>query len=370
MNKFPVLEQLEELKLKKFVDFTDEYYLIAVQHLLSTTGSLFEAIISFGFRSDHIFLTGKIYSTHEPTKTKLKELGINIYDSTYPKKPGTYSDCLENDVKCMWNILRNVIVPNGKIIILDDGGYMLRNIPDDMLKSHKIVGIEQTTSGTRMQPAFEKIPVISVATSSIKLTQEPPIVAESVKLKLGGIIRDLNPKSVGIAGYGHVGKAVAEMISLNYPVYVYDPNSKVTEIMQSRIVLCKSLNELYNSSDIIIGATGEDISSIQWLTESVSDKTLISISSGDIEFNKILKASEPYMIEPYIDPLKTLQLKTARGHMIRILRGGLVANFTGEANSGPPERIQITRALLLKAILQAQSMFEEGYSLKGIITLA
>ena len=61
----------------------------------------------------------------------------------------------------------------------------------------------------------------------------------------------------------------------------------------------------------------------------------------------------PYLIEPYDDSLKTLLLRTSSGHILRILRGGMVANFTGEANSGPRELIQMTRGLLLEAVIQA-----------------
>ena len=137
------------------------------------------------------------------------------------KTPGTYAQCLESDVKQMWERLRAIIIPEGKIIILDDGGFILRSIPNDLLMEHKIVGIEQTTSGTRMQPAFEKINVISVATSEDKVTKEPPIVAKAVRLKIEPQIKDLKPKAIGVVGFGNVGKAVSLDLSKDYKVYVF-----------------------------------------------------------------------------------------------------------------------------------------------------
>ena len=53
------------------------------------------------------------------------------------------------------------------------------------------------------------------------------------------------------------------------------------------LIFCQTLQELYKNVDIILGATGEDISQLSWLSNSSGDKTLISISSGDIEFNSI-----------------------------------------------------------------------------------
>lgn len=352
MNKFPILPVLEEIKNRTKSQFSEDLYLISVQHLLSTTGSLFEAILALGFKAQNIFLTGKIYSTHEETRNTLSGLGITIIESTYPKTPGTYAQCLESDVKQMWEMLRAIIIPEGKIIILDDGGFILRSIPNDLLMEHKIVGIEQTTSGTRMQPAFEKINVISVATSEDKVTKEPPIVAKAVRLKIEPQIKDLKPKAIGVVGFGNVGKAVSIDLSKDYKVYIFDINQQKNQDYPS-LLFCQTLHELYNNVDIILGATGEDISQLSWLCNSSGDKTLISISSGDIEFNSILRASMPYLIEPYNDSLKTLLLRTSNGHLLRILRGGMVANFTGEADSGPREMIQMTRGLLLEAVIRA-----------------
>lgn len=325
--------------------------IVSVQHLLESTGSLFESLTLLGFRPENIFLTGKIYSTHRQTEDKLREsLNLNVIQSSIPSRPGFYRHALESDVKAMWERASEQSTALRRIIVLDDGGYTLKNVPSQLFG--KTIGIEQTTSGICLKHTFGKFPVINVARSAAKTIIEPRIVSESVKLRLGETIRRLGITRIGIVGYGSVGEALAEDMAKNFRLLVYDRNvrrlSKVTEPIKAM----KSLKLLYDESELVIGATGSDISEDWWISECKGDKVLLSVSSGDIEFNRLLRSSERFLAEEISSPLQTIVLKTPKGHFIKILRGGMVANFTGEANSSPPEVIQITRGLLFAAILQ------------------
>ena len=349
--KLPVLTELMQiLKINK--TNAEKYFLISVQHLLETTGSMFESFINIGFKHDNIFLTGKIYSTHESTQQRLKSLGINLLESSIPKELGIYSESLEKDICEMWQLLSLKLKPKSKIIILDDGGYTLKNVPDSILKNHSVFGIEQTTSGIRMQSAFGKFPVIHLAASAAKVIIEPPIVSEAVKIQLGKIIEELHPEKIGVVGYGNIGKAVAKDFKDKYNILVYDIKNELQGDVLEGVTYLKSLDDLYKQSNVIIGATGQDISNFNWLTNSTGDKTLISISSGDIEFNNLLKQCKPYLTEELKCPLQILNLKTVQGHSIKIFRGGMVANFTGTPDSSPGHIIQVTRGLLFSAVTQ------------------
>jgi len=365
--RYYVLEQL--LKNHKPGKSLKNYYILSVQHLLRSTGSLFEALIRFGFSPEHIFLTGKIYSAHDKTIVKLKQLCIQVQDPTLPDKLGYYSDFLEKDIQILWEKLSESIRPNSKIIILDDGGFALKSVPDNLLQSHQVFGIEQTTSGIRLQDTFKKFPVIHVASSAAKTLIEPPIVSEAVRIQLGGIISDLNPNYIGIIGYGHIGKALASDLCKDYRVGVYDRGHINIQNPNKNIELHNSKTDLYRLSDVIIGATGEDISDESWLTNSNGDKTLISVSSGDIEFNSILKKCHDFLLEPIISPLQDLKLKTSHGDNLLILRGGLVANFTGKPDSSPGHIIQMTRGLLLSSIIQSIKLLKDNKSIKGEVPL-
>lgn len=354
--KYYVLEQLLVKHQPK--QKLDDFFIISVQHLLRSTASLFETIIRFGIKPQNIFLTGKIYSTHFETSVKLKKLGINVIESTIPDKLGHYITFLERDVKNMWMELIKVLTPGANIIILDDGGFVLKNVPDRVLSNYKVFGIEQTTSGVRLQKSFKNFPVIHVATSAAKRIIEPPIVSEAVKIQLGKNIKKLKPKAIGIIGYGHIGKAIADEFQNQYKILVYDLNKEVICSLIGNIHPCKTKDELYIQSDVIIGATGHDVSDLKWLKEANGNKTLISVSSGDIEFNKILRNCQPQLIDKLDSPLQDLRIKTKNGYVLQILRGGLVANFTGKADSSPGPVIQMTRGLLFAAIIQILEQYE------------
>lgn len=350
---FPNYYVLDELtKLNKPFRGVNNYCILSVQHLLESTGSLFLKLINTGIRPQNIFLTGKIYSTNKSTLQRLQRLGINITNSSIPNKLGHYSKFLEKDIVCLWQELVKILQPSTKIIILDDGGYALKNVPHFISGNFSVFGIEQTTSGIRMKNAFAKFPVIDVASSAAKRIIEPPIVSEAVKIQLGKTIRNLNPRTIGIVGYGNIGKAITKDLAEVYKVAVYDINDRLITKGLINVTAMRSLNELFEYSDVIIGATGRDISNPNWLINPNGNKTLISVSSGDIEFNKILRSCEKYLTEKTTNPLQTLNLRTENGYSLKILRGGMVANFTGSRNSSPGNVIQITRGLLLSAIFQ------------------
>jgi len=351
---FPEYAVITQLQEKYNLYNPEDFYIISVQHLLESTGSMFEAFIRIGFKPENIFLTGKLYSTNEETKEELKSLGINVFDSTIPQELGSYSESLEHDVAGMWKQLAAKIKPQSKIIVLDDGGYAIKNACDELVKNHAVFGIEQTTSGVKIAYNDLKFPVIDLAESAAKVLIEPPIVSESVTIQLGGIIEELMPRKIGIIGYGHIGKAIAKELKSKYRVLVYDniSNELLQEDKIAGVVYCRSKDEIYNQSDVLIGATGQDISDLNWLTHSTGDKTLISVSSGDIEFRKLLKACKPYLTEKIENPLQVLHLKTKQQHKLNILRGGMVANFTGTRHSSPGKIIQMTRGLLFSAVIQ------------------
>ncbi len=360
-NIFPKLKVLKLLE-NKFDLVSNDYqnwYLIGVQHLLSSTGSMIEKLIKCGFMAKNIFLTGKIYSTNNEVESSLKhDLGVKIYPSKLDQKLGFYSNSLKEVIAEMWHDLVSAAELNKRanIIVLDDGGYCLSSVDKKLLDKFKIYGIEQTTSGINKKKQFNEFPVLNVAESAVKINIEPMIVAESVKIRLHNVFQKLNPEKIGIVGYGYIGKTVAHDLAIKgYSINVYD--KKKNYIENSSVNYFHALDELYENSDVILGATGEDISKdFDWLEKAKGNKTLLSISSGDIEFQHFLRTYDNQLKisdgSDVSDILKDRHVFNDKEFKIEILRGGMVANFTGAKNSGPANLIQITRGLLLGSIYQ------------------
>jgi hypothetical protein len=162
-----------------------------------------------------------------------------------------------------------------------ESGGLLRNIVNDLFgKKSNITGLELTTKGTYSQPMF---PTINVARSNLKLTDEPEIIAECAyeKMLRKGLI-DKN-KTYGIIGNGIIGNALNQYLLLKgLSTIIYDNKHDDED----------TLNKLKANSDFIIGATGKDcLISYERIKKGCN---LISVSSGDIEFNRILKSANIY----------------------------------------------------------------------------
>ena len=60
-----------------------------------------------------------------------------------------------------------------------------------------------------------------------------------------------------------------------------------------------------------------------------------------------------------IHPLNDIQFKTELGATIHLLRGGFPVNFDHTGESVPANEIQLTRSLVLAAVLQASAYFHD-----------
>lgn len=340
------LDQIPEFDYSKL-------YIVAEQHLLSTTGSLIDKLIEIGVHPEHIYMTGKIYSTNDGVAKQLAEKGIKIIEHTYPKIMGHYSEYLIQDIQKMWREAMKEIPDDAYIVVLDDGGYTLKNVPESIIHSPKIIGIEQTTSGTRFRNSIE-IPVINVAGSAAKMVLESPLISKALVEKINTILETQKPESIGVLGCGNIGKAIIFHFSKIFPTYFYDIDPDKMETINHLGTALHSSDELFQKSDIIIGATGKDVSDAKWLDLAEKNKILISVSSGDVEFKSLLQ-SFTSEVESIVDDII---LPTKNGHSIKVLRGGTVANFDNSPSSVSTEEIQLTRGLLYAAFIQAIDYFK------------
>jgi len=352
-RSLPVLEELKKL-FKPRVSFGN-IYLVCVQHLLETTGSMFEALIDIGFHPGNIFVKGKPYSTNPAVQLNLLKMGIQVYLSETQSGYGHLRENHKKGVIAMWRSVSSRLLKHDIIIVIDDGGLAIRHIPPDVIHDdYYCYGIEQTTSGLRYQPGRREIPIIQVATSAAKTKLEPILISRALNSKLHDLLLRIKPSIIGIVGYGNIGRALADFFSTIYRVMVFDIREIHVQKKSNDILIADSLELLIHECDVIIGATGVDISvQVDWESIVNRDKTLISVSSYDIEFGTLLRQQNSNNSgSTSIDLLSDLIVKLKNGCILNLIRGGTVANFDNSKESCPALEIQLTRGLLFSSIIQ------------------
>lgn len=327
---------------------------VCVQHLLESTGSLIEALIQLGARPKDIFILGKRYSSNDNVLKHLRECHVRVTDTRRPRTWQEFGKTFDHDVQEQWRKVSEQITPAIKrIVVVDDGGHCILNIPKSLRKRFKsrIVCVEQTSSGLRkIHGPF--CPVINVASSAVKKYVEGPLVAKTVLQKSLSAVGELDKAAnVGIIGLGSIGTALAKVLSNHgKQIFGYDINGLQQNV--SPVQLCNSVSAVLQRADVIFGCTGENLP-IRRLFDGVTGrKVLISCSSEDREFSSLIQQyyrHNPSAFRKYEDdiPLKY------KGADVRIIRGGFPVNFDGTRESVPSDDIQVTRGLLLGAVVQA-----------------
>lgn len=330
-----------------------------MQHLLYTTLNLLESFKRLGAQPDNIHVMGKSYSSCLAVANKLIDNGYRYYPNSEQSRIGNFSEIFQRDIECMWGkifadfIKKEIVL----IVVLDDGGNCMANIPSFVREKYRIVGVEQTSSG--LNNSFLKkvdFPVVEVASCAVKQRIESPMIAEAVVQKLISILPIGQERlPCAVVGLGVIGQAVLKKLSsLKHEVIAYEKN-KIKKI-KSDFMMADSLQSAIANSNYIFGCSGEDITEdLELLSEiflTKENKFFISCSSQDKEFLSLLKKIDSFQskYESCLDDvIYTLENKKT----IKILKGGFPINLDTSGESVGALDIQLTRGLLLGGVLQA-----------------
>jgi S-adenosylhomocysteine hydrolase len=368
---FPALPLLERVKAQ-FANRRAPLHnvgMVCLQHLVETTGSLFEELIGLGLNPDHTFILGKLYSTNPSVESRLRELGFQVLPSRAPNAWGTYETHLQVEIEEMWNNAASKFRSSSvdQIVALDDGGCVLASVPRSVRLSLPVTGVEQTMSGIALQVAGQvHIPVVQVATSAVKKLLEPFLIQQAVFQRVSQREFFRREISCGVVGLGSIGTAVlAALLERNSSVNVFDKQEDIANGgLPPGVVRCSSLEELFRKSDCIFGCSGTDLlKGADWWKSISGSKVLVSCSSHDREFQTILKSLNDDQ-KKQSNKLADTVVRTQGGEWL-VMRGGFPANFDGSLESVAEADIQLTRALLMGGILDAAQLGTKpdgGYS--------
>lgn len=347
--------------------------IIYVHHALNTSINTIEAMLKLQANPANIFILGKSYSESSSVVEEIKQLGVRYQNCSKQRGVGTFCNNFNRDVDWVWYQVVEQISRDkniNKLLVLDHGGRMLSHVPEEELDQLgvRVIGIEKTTAGLieLRKNGFPHLPIINVAKCAAKTIFESPMISDAVMKKLPAIESRSEKKTVcGIIGYGAIGKAIAQkLISSGFIVIVYEQNP-FSSVAFPEVKRVETLAALIAESEYIFGCTGRDVFQDRNLLELVNitlrKKILISCSSEDKEFlSLLLQIREKNEGENYINPLKDITYVNELGGEIRLLRGGFPINFDNSEESVPADEIQLTRGLVLGAILQALKFFNSS----------
>ena len=364
--RLPVLERMASMAMQHNFPSQENTAIISVQHLLGSTCSLYQALINvLKLPSKHIFVSGKCYSTNKQAFSTLQAMGISVTPDISCFQPGDYSVARSIVVRQMWNDFTRHIEKHKEIeniIVLDEGGLCVREMPEFIPFQYSVAGIEQTTKGLRGDKVNHlSIPLINIASCSVKKFVEPELIADAILNRVKPLVINLKsntkhryPPVFGVVGCGPIGKAVIRtLLNMGEIVIYFDEREEASTELRDNLYRTNDLKFLISNTTHIFGCTGEDLTENKNILGLVTtDRTFISCSSEDIEFRSLLKEISNSSLET-TQSIPDIVYRKSTGTTIRILRSGFPINFDNSLNSVPINDIQLTRGLLLGACMQA-----------------
>lgn len=387
---------------------------VIIQHGFTTIKPLMDAFLALGIKKKNIYMTTKPHTTPssmleyfgnnfenyipfqwQPTADGLAELTPDEDSQSSPYRRLTAVTHRKLFRRFCDHLLRYPQPADIKnIIICDEGGIFLNKFIQDYqnpdpryhrnLSDYRVVAIEHTKSGTYSERLGQmRASLINMAESDIKARFESEFIAESMFLNLRSILdRIINESSttlesslkitIGIVGLGNLGREMLAFLKKNYPelsILLYDTNrslytnSGILELGLEGVTRAISIEQLFEQSRIILGCTGKTITETLPFNffetySNLSDKDLVSCSSGDREFLNWLLAMPGYQFKS-IDDIQDYLMTFNNDVKLTIHNGGFPINFLAKALlSVSAKKVQITRALKLAALVQALKLLE------------
>lgn len=297
LSPFEVTHALSEQARAAGFRFGEDTALVAVQHMLEQTVDLFKTAGEMGLNLKNIFALGKVYSNSEPVIRTLLEMGVTVIESTQPE-PGEFHSCFKRDIVRLWQVVSEALRTRRirRVLVLDDAGVCITNVPADVLQRYAVCGVEQTSRGMVL---FEEAPppfaVISWARAAVKLKIGSPIYSQYLIEKLTTEFlqgKSLQEKQLGIVGLGSIGREIANLaVTQRNDVLFYDPDPQVQfpSTLRRGVTRVDSLEELMIACDFVLGCSGRNPFEGKWPLNHRPSIKLVSVSSGDQEFGPIIR---------------------------------------------------------------------------------
>lgn len=331
--------------------------------MLLQTVDLLKSASIMGLDLKNTFALGKVYSNSQPVIRTLRDMGVTVIESTMPA-PGEFRSYFKRDVDCLWQVAAETLANRDikRILVLDDGGLCITNVPPEVRRRYTLGGVEQTSMGTFL---FEERPpsfgVISWARSAVKLQIGGSLFSQCFMEKLTTEFlrgKSIQGEQLGVIGLGSIGKAVAKLAARQgLKVLFYDParDLGVPPSLRNTVNRTNSLEELMVNCDYVAGCSGRIPFTNKWPLNHKPEIKLFSASGGDQEFGPIiddLKTKPGFEVNPNT---WTISSRYGPSGPLQIAYLGYPYNFVSRSPEAVPTPIvQLETGGLLASLVQAR----------------
>jgi S-adenosylhomocysteine hydrolase len=347
---------------------------VCVQHLLGTQVALFSTLVAKGLRPERTEIVGVPYSTNFVTEQALRRLGFTV--STPRLGPdGDVEAAVGGAVRAaLARALGRCRSASEAILVVDDGGKATRAIHAELAdEAHRFRVVEQTTRGITEVAALSRcrVPVVDVARSLLKRHESTKIGEEVSAAAARWLARLSMPgvhgRPVLVVGFGMIGRGVAARLSARgASVTVYEVAAdKREEARHGGLRVEEDWGRALEEKHLVVGCTGQRIIGRDDLPRLSHETVLASASSRNVEIDMRL-GTEPGVSQQVIatagpgDDRYWTWLWRTRDRDLVVLHNGFPLNFDGAVETGTPESIQQTRAIMLLGAAQAAQSHEPG----------
>lgn len=379
MERAPIPQTLRALEaaapLIKGDAFRD-VHIVAVQHVLSTNATMFQALEKKGADPARVEIVGIPYSTNYVVENVLRARGYRI-DTPLVVDPNDITAAYERAVEeALARAVARAEQDGRPILLIDDGGkasaVAARRYPH---LAHLFRAVEQTTRGLTELHTIETerggpmpFPVVDVAKSPLKAHEMPKIGAQVVGeidtlTALIGL-SVIDGKDVTVTGFGPIGRGVALALrerGARVTIWDKDPAVRARAIADGFFSPDDRVQALHRKA-LIVGATGHRSITRDDMVHLSHECVLASASSRDVEIDLSVNRDADVETVPLLTAGRGDRRFVTRvwrfgnddgAKDIVVLKNGFPLNFNGDYETGTPEDIEQTRAIMLMGAAQA-----------------
>jgi S-adenosylhomocysteine hydrolase len=345
---------------------------ILVQHQTATIVAMVQTLLRLGLDPERCHIIDIPYSAHPAVRAALNRLGVptaNFAPSDFRMGVPLASYQLRRATEAYSRVRRTL--PGGdRLLLIDDGGYLMQAASSDRAPQGRIAVVEQTVFGIRkvreheaVAALAELVPIVNVAESHPKKTLEATFLGEAICQALARCsaqpVERMRQGATLLLGYGAIGSAVARALCADHAIpaagiWVHDPDEDALGRAHADGFQTWSRDAgVEHQFDVVIGCSGRAAFRPEDGRFVVDGAILASGSSGAIEFGteELLSSVEDLAARDVHEAL-TVDLL---GREVVVLNGGFPVDFDGTLEPVPARLIQLTRALMVGGALQAMS---------------